>query len=390
MALAPAAATEGTPQKGRPSDHHRHRSYSSSRLRKAAIVLLPLSLPGAECSFKVVPAATKDNAECWTDCLRTGFYCPEYCCWPPDGIGNPTCWDKAGYFGYSKCCAGLPPVEEPFWPPTMVIGSVNLTLYRGPSDYNSPKYTERTVEIALGMWFMRRALDYVSRHREVSHGAPVEVGNVLSQYWPLEDRLRGYIVPWMTADLGDNGIDASEVDFQGSIVLSISTVEHVGYDNEGARQEAIEQGFRTDNSVQSLTKWVKAWDESAELLIRIVSQAKEFLITFPIGFNPRLDAVVSRTPWLRDLTRVVHRTDIQNRWRVDKSTSFKYFYDKRDIYREDSVGQIYHPKLPEAYQEVYGDEMPWDLPLPAHPRFRFANAVACVTNVPELLADFAP
>merc|ERR1712187_725562 len=103
----------------------------------------------------------------------------------------------------------------------------------------------------------------------------------------------------MVADLGDNGVDATAVpDFRNISILSLSTLEHIGYDNEGATHF---DGFRT---TQGLEAWAAAWDASPSLLSRIVTEASEFLLTFPIGFNPRLDAVVSRRPTLRRLARV--------------------------------------------------------------------------------------
>ena len=39
---------------------------------------------------------------CWAECGRSGYYCPEFCCQPTDG-GNPSCWDEAGIYTFSKC-----------------------------------------------------------------------------------------------------------------------------------------------------------------------------------------------------------------------------------------------------------------------------------------------
>merc|ERR1712187_794525 len=105
----------------------------------------------------------------------------------------------------------------------------------------------------------------------------------------------------MVADLGDNGVDATAVsDFRNISILSLSTLEHIGYDNEGAEHFG---GFRTSGS-GGLEAWAAAWDASPSLLSRIADEASEFLVTFPLGFNPRLDAVVSRRPSLRRFARV--------------------------------------------------------------------------------------
>jgi len=271
---------------------------------------------------------------------------------------------------------------EPPKPPTLKLGKVALPLYRGPSDYNSPKVNERTVEVALGLWFMRECLQKL--HRSGGGVVPVEVGNVLANYWPRTDRLFGKVLPWQVFDLGDNGQDATRADFSGVAVLSISTVEHIGYDNEGVSRVA---GFRIGSSMSGMEAWVRAWDAGPALLHRIVEQAKHFLVTFPVGFNPHLDAVVSRSPRLRRLARVARRVDAANRWEMDKNKSFTYGYDFRDTYDPMHVGYIYDPELPRVYERVFGKVMPSPpKPLPFHPPFRFANAVCVVTNMPELLA----
>ncbi|CAJ1332094.1 unnamed protein product [Effrenium voratum] len=211
--------------------------------------------------------------------------------------------------------------------------------------------------------------------------APLEIGNVLSNYWPKGERLEGVYLPWRLADLS-HGRDATAVSsFRGLRVLSISTVEHVGHDNEGM---AHADGFRTDGSVESLKAWVQSWDAAPQLLTQIAAEAEEFLVTFPIGLNSRLDEVVASGA-LRPLARVLRRVDAGNAWEEDPGQSFEYHYDLRDAYLPDTIGLMFHPQLREVYREIYGAEMPQKLAPPRHPRFRFANAVCVVTNLPELL-----
>eukprot|EP00929_Paragymnodinium_shiwhaense_P085394 TRINITY_DN45804_c0_g1_i1.p1 TRINITY_DN45804_c0_g1~~TRINITY_DN45804_c0_g1_i1.p1 ORF type:complete len:234 (-),score=3.43 TRINITY_DN45804_c0_g1_i1:350-1051(-) len=173
---------------------------------------------------------------CWEECRQMGLYCPEFCCQPHDSIGNPTCWDVNGFYTYDKCCSAFAAPTEPTRPPKLKIGSVELELYRGPVTHNTPRFNERTVEVALGLWFIRRC---VSRIREAGeHNYPLEVGNVLASYFPRSERIEGRYLPWSVVDVGDNGIDVTEFSsFSGSRVLSISTVEHIGYDNEGVGRE---------------------------------------------------------------------------------------------------------------------------------------------------------
>eukprot|EP00439_Symbiodinium_sp_Y106_P030510 s650_g3.t1 len=178
----------------------------------------------------VLSGASALSGHCWTDCANYGLFCPEYCCAPNDGVGNTACWDNKGHFSFQTCCADLPMVTDPE-PDTLTasLGSLRFELYRGPSEHNSPKVNERTVEVALGLWFMRRSLARTSGGAKL----PLELGNVLGHYWPAEDRLAGHYLPWQLADLGANGEDATSISFEGRSLLSLSTVEHVGHDNEG-------------------------------------------------------------------------------------------------------------------------------------------------------------
>lgn len=271
--------------------------------------------------------AWPEQIDCWADCRLTGFYCEDFCCQPPDGIGNPTCWDPNEFYTFEKCCKMIDPEAEEGPAPMFRLGSVVVPLYRGPSDYNSPRFNERTLEVALGLWFARRALK--------GPNPLIEVGNVLSWYWPGTERP----LPWYCADLQDTGVDASAMFFSNLSVLSISTVEHIGFDNEGLQYS---QGVRFNTpDASSLQPWVTAWNDGATLLKVIAGEARQFLVTFPIGFNPRLDAVIQGTPRLRRLARVARRVDVGNRWEVDETGSFNYGYDLRDTYSSNHLAQIY-------------------------------------------------
>jgi len=287
-------------------------------------------------------------------------------------------------YTFSKCCSHLS--EDEGVNITTVIGNVSLALYRGPSQHNAPKFNERTVEVSLGLWFMRRAL------RLADPTEIIEIGNVMSNYWPKEDYIQmqqGIYLPWQLADLEVNQ-DATLLSFEARRVLSISTLEHVGHDNEGASHL---NGFRSDGSLESIEEWVSSWDLSPQLLLRIAHEAKEFLVTFPVGLNLRLDEVVTSNAWLRNRSRVLRRKNAQNAWEVDhdfqKSPSLtfhRYHYDLRDAYLPETIGLMFHPDVPGVYHRIYGTTMPFRGPPPPwHPKFRFANAVCLVTNIPELL-----
>eukprot|EP00927_Polykrikos_kofoidii_P061187 TRINITY_DN56053_c0_g1_i1.p1 TRINITY_DN56053_c0_g1~~TRINITY_DN56053_c0_g1_i1.p1 ORF type:complete len:337 (-),score=40.95 TRINITY_DN56053_c0_g1_i1:38-1048(-) len=329
-----------------------------------------------------IVATASASSYCWQDCRRTGFYCPEFCCQPPDVGGNPTCWDDSDHFTFERCCQDVVIAEEPSEPPRLRLGGVSFPLYRGPSTYNSPRFNERTVEVALGIWFMHRSL--LDVRMTGRNTCVVEIGSVLESYWPSRARINRRILPWAVLDVGDTGIDVTGVrSFHFCRLLSISTVEHVGIDNQGLK--SVDRYLMPADDDSSLETWVRSWDAAPALLSKLASEAVEFLITFPIGFNPRLDAAVQRTPSLRNFARVARRKDAANTWEIVHNGSLAYHYDFRDMYDPNFVGLIYDKRVPAIYKRVFGEEMLPLLPLPAHPRFRFANAICIFTNVRELL-----
>ena len=315
---------------------------------------------------------------CWSECSHSGFYCPEFCCQPSDG-GNPSCWDPFGRYSFQKCCGNVTWDAHDGHDMVLPIGDLLLPLYRGPSEHNSPRFNERTVEVALGLWFMRES------H---SRRAPVvEIGNVLANYWPE----RGNVFPWHLVDLTAHR-DATEVRFGEAHVLSISTIEHVGHDNEGL---AHTNGFRSDGSLESLTAWVKSWDQAVQLLKEILSSPR-LLVTWPLGLNLRLDQALhtglldSQLATANASKLLLRRLDAANRWALSEfSEDLEFYYDLRDAYLPDTIHLMFHPQLSEIYFKVYGQRLPKRLRPPYHPKFRFANAICVVTNAPELLSKSA-
>ena len=72
--------------------------------------------------------ASSDLSACWAECHRSGFYCPEFCCQPEDGLGNPSCWDEFGTYTFSKCCSESQFTDEPQY---FQIGQLSLQLLGG-------------------------------------------------------------------------------------------------------------------------------------------------------------------------------------------------------------------------------------------------------------------
>lgn len=123
--------------------------------------------------------------------------------------------------------------------------------------YNPTWRNERTVEIPI-IWEM------VKQQRE---NRILEVGNVLSHYFPVNhDILDKY-------EKAEGVINNDVVDYMSSekydLIVSISTLEHVGFDEEKKEPEKIL------HAVDNLKK--------------CLSDNGKIAVTLPLGYNPELD-----------------------------------------------------------------------------------------------------
>lgn len=158
------------------------------------------------------------------------------------------------------------------------IGDRYIKYYS--SDTNTTSSNERKIEIPLG-------LDFLSRF---PNSSIIEVGAVMPYYMTAGHRVIDLFDTYPRAE----HVDAATLKYNGANVLSISTIEHMG----------------TDNSWYG--KLYKATNYSAgpEFLAKIVAESKNYLITFPIGWDRKLDEYV-RTSGLR---HVVFKRDANNIW----------------------------------------------------------------------------
>jgi hypothetical protein len=127
------------------------------------------------------------------------------------------------------------------------------TLHR----YNNAYRNERTVEISIAKWFLSRA----------DNGRVLEVGNVLAHYGMTGQTVldKYETVPGV---LNDDIVDYSpEQPFD--TVLAVSTLEHVGWDEQPREPEKV---FRAFESVRNS-----------------VAPGGKLLVTVPIGHNKALD-----------------------------------------------------------------------------------------------------
>lgn len=129
--------------------------------------------------------------------------------------------------------------------------------------YNDTWSNERIVEIPI-------ILEILKTYKGEN---VLEIGNVLSHYVPVNHKILDKY------EKGENILNEDIVDFAPintyDLILSISTIEHVGYDEKPKDSNKIPQALKKIESL--LTPQGKA------------------VITIPLGYNPNLDTMINNS-----------------------------------------------------------------------------------------------
>ena len=136
------------------------------------------------------------------------------------------------------------------------------TYYYFVHKYNTTWKNERAVEVPI-IW------DIVREHYRWGKRV-LEVGNVLSHYFRIfHDVLDKY-------EIAEGVINQDVVDFKPTwkydLIVSISTLEHVGWDEEPKEPEKVLKAF--------------------ENLKQCLNPGGKIIVTLPLGYNPELDELL--------------------------------------------------------------------------------------------------
>lgn len=147
---------------------------------------------------------------------------------------------------------------------------------------NSTWDNERAVELAIVQQIVR----------EHAGKRILEIGNVLHQYGPIDhDVVDKY-------EQGAGVLNVDVIDFQPDhgydLIVSISTLEHVGWD------EAGRDPGKTLRAVEHLT--------------RLLNPGGMLVVTFPIGYNLYLDALLRDESLRFDEQAYLWRVSPENHW----------------------------------------------------------------------------
>lgn len=129
--------------------------------------------------------------------------------------------------------------------------------------YNNTRNNERAVEVPIAALFLGEA------HFVHQLGAGLEVGNVMAHYGvPVPRRV---VDRYEQADGVDN-LDVAEITGTYPWILSVSTVEHVGVDDDTDQPDLAVAAVRHLRS--------------------LLAPGGRMLVTVPFGYNPALDAAI--------------------------------------------------------------------------------------------------
>lgn len=153
------------------------------------------------------------------------------------------------------------PIVRPFIKP----GTFHFNGCDFPYFYHSHNVTwsnERCVEIALASYFLRQ---YLGR-------SILEVGNVMSRYCPVSHQVLDKY------ERADSVINADIVEFNSDkkydLILSVSTFEHIGFDDDADESSA-------NKIIQAIAS-----------CRRLLANGGRLVLTVPLGYNPDLDDLI--------------------------------------------------------------------------------------------------
>ena len=148
--------------------------------------------------------------------------------------------------------------------------------------YNTTWANERTIEVPIGRFMVMK---YSGKNI-------LEVGNTLKHYFQYD----GDVVD--KYEDGGGVINEDVVDFKSDkkydLIISLSTMEHVGFDEEIKDPDKIKR--------------------SLEVLKKHLTEKGKLLVTMPLGYNPNLDRKIQGGEI--DFTRIIffQRYNKNNEW----------------------------------------------------------------------------
>jgi hypothetical protein len=169
-------------------------------------------------------------------------------------------------FGWKE--VALKPMRTVFAPLIIPRLSQRTFVYKGEAlpyvyhAYNMTWASERCIEVGVGRWWVKR----------FPAAEVLEVGNVLSHYAPVQHRVLDKF------EKGSGVINEDILTYRPkekySLIVSISTFEHIGFDDEAEGSSAV----KILDAIEACRGLLKADGVLA--------------ITIPVNYNPELDELI--------------------------------------------------------------------------------------------------
>ena len=197
-------------------------------------------------------------------------------------------WTNMDIISYVKCCTYMPIYEHIYIPLLKKIKRNKTFEFKGNhfsyfiSDYNITVINERTIEIPIITHYLKR----------YSSDDVLEVGNVLSHYFDVNHTI---------VDKYEQEINVINQDIctynpgrKFQFIATISTVEHIGYDEIPRHPENLIQGI--------------------ENIKKLLSPGGEAWITVPAGYNPFFKDYIKNGKLIFDELYGMKRISRLNNW----------------------------------------------------------------------------
>lgn len=156
--------------------------------------------------------------------------------------------------------------------------------------YNLSWTNERTIEIPIIM-------DYIKSSDKKNI---LELGAVLTHYYPVD---------WDIVDKFETGKGITNIDIMDyqpkkkyDLIVSISTLEHVGFDDE----------YKPEKIIQAIEK-----------LKKLLNKNGEIIVSMPLGYNHFMDKKISEDKLGFDEVFFLKRINRKNKWKEAKFNEIK-------------------------------------------------------------------
>ena len=205
-------------------------------------------------------------------------------------------------FGWKEVI--LKPLRTIFAPVIISTLRAGEFKYRGQSlsyfyhRYNMTWASERCVEVPIGRWWVGQfAPDHV-----------LEVGNVLSHYAPVKHHVLDKFEK--APGVINEDILTYKPAAKFALILSISTFEHIGFDDE-AEGSSAEKILAAIEACRSL-----------------LAPDGKLVITIPINYNPELDELIASNRVPSSSRTFLHRTGYTEWKETDQATALRARYTR--------------------------------------------------------------